>query len=379
MRQMIALRTIFLMLLLLSLPGMVFGQSGEGMGYTSYYFNDSGGNSVSTTSFNLAKKILEKTVFLLDLEVDNVHVPPITAVTGATRPARQSSKPFEKTRGQAIVGFEQGLDGNTSLALNLYRSQEVDYTSNSAIVTFTKELFQRNTTLSLRGQYIMDQVGKLLDSGQLFNRDKNSIWAVGRISQVLSPTTVMDISYDALYHQGFLSDPYRTVQVFDQNNAYTSTEERHPDTRLRHAVSGRVSKMLPEVGASLIGRYRYYFDSWQVNSHTFEVQFNKYVFNDVIAKFDYRFYAQEGADFFRERYAGSEYLGDALRTADYKLSSFDSNNFGFSLSYLFRGLANKHQDLQFLENTSIEGRYFRYFNTLDFSANIFQLNINFGL
>ncbi|MCB0292530.1 MAG: hypothetical protein KDH97_19900, partial [Calditrichaeota bacterium] len=71
MRQMIALRTIFLMLLLLSLPGMVFGQSGEGMGYTSYYFNDSGGNSVSTTSFNLAKKILEKTVFLLDLEVDN--------------------------------------------------------------------------------------------------------------------------------------------------------------------------------------------------------------------------------------------------------------------------------------------------------------------
>ncbi|MCB0297043.1 MAG: DUF3570 domain-containing protein, partial [Calditrichaeota bacterium] len=64
------------------------------------------------------------------------------------------------------------------------------------------------------------------------NRDKNSIWAVGRISQVLSPTTVMDISYDALYHQGFLSDPYRTVQVFDQNNAYTSTEERHPDTRL---------------------------------------------------------------------------------------------------------------------------------------------------
>ena len=78
----------------------IFAQ-GEKMGYTTYYFSDSGDNSVVTSSFNLAKQILGRTFFLLDIEVDNVTVPAITAVTGATRPQRQSNKPFKKTRGQA--------------------------------------------------------------------------------------------------------------------------------------------------------------------------------------------------------------------------------------------------------------------------------------
>ena len=46
---------------------------------------------------------------------------------------------------------------------------------------------------------------------------------------------------------------------------------------------------------------------------------------------------------------------------------------------LFRGLAKSNKDFKFLENASVELRYFRYFNTLEFSANIFQLNINLGI
>lgn len=371
--------SLLLLPLMVLLPSASLLAEGEGLGYTTYYFTDSGGNSVSTTAFNLAKKIFSRTVFLLDLEVDNVYVPPVTATTGATRPKRQSNKPFEKTRGQAILGLEQGLDANTSLALNLYRSQEVDYNSNSAIVTLTKEFNQKNTTFTLRGQYIADEVGKIQDNGDLYNQPKNSAWGLVNLTQVLSPATVFDLTYDALYHEGFLSDPYRQVIVFDQNNAFTATQEKHPGTRLRHAVTGKVNHSITTVRASLMGRYRYYFDDWKIASHTAEMQFNKYIFNDLIIRFNYRYYTQTGAYFYLDRYSGEQYLNEAFRSADYKMKPFNSNNFGFSFLILFRGLAHSHKDFEFLENSSIEARYFRYFNTLDFSANILQLNINFGI
>ena len=110
------------------------------MGFTSYFFSDSGDNSVITTSFNLAKKLLQRTAFLIDIELDQVTVPAVTAVTGATRPQRRINEPFEKNRGQVILGLEQGLGQNTTIAANVYRSQEVDYTSTSVIGTLSQDL-----------------------------------------------------------------------------------------------------------------------------------------------------------------------------------------------------------------------------------------------
>jgi Protein of unknown function (DUF3570) len=355
----------------------IFAQ-GEKMGYTTYYFSDSGDNSVVTSSFNLAKRILGRTFFLLDIEVDNVTVPAITAVTGATRPQRQSNKPFKKTRGQVILGIEQGLDATTTIALSGYRSQEVDYVSTSVIGTISKDMFQKNTTLTLRGQYIDDQVGKIEDDGTITNEPKYSGWAAVSLSQLLSPTTVLDLSYDALYLEGFLSDPYRQVRVFDANNTFTIVDEKHPDQRTRQAATGRLKHFFTPIQAAVETSYRYYFDDWGVTSHTGEVQFNKYVFRDFIMMFNYRYYTQTGADFYFEKYVGGEYQNDGFRTADYKLTPFNSNNFGISLTYLLRGLSNS-QAMEFLQNSSVELRYFRYYNNLEFSANIWQLNINFSI
>lgn len=360
------------------LPTVTYAQ-GEGMGYTSYYFTDSGGNSVTTNAFNLAKRIFEKTVFLLDLEVDNVFVPPVSAVTGATRPQRQSNKPFEKTRGQAILGIEQGLSVNSSLAVNLYRSQEIDYVSNSIIGTLSRDFNQQNTKLSMRGQFIDDRVGKILDDGDIVNQKKWSFWGLATFSQILSSTTVFDVTYDVLLQQGFLSDPYRQVKVFDINNAFTTTDELHPDNRLRHALTSNINKLMPQVKASLRASYRYYFDDWEISSHTVDFQFSKYIVDDFITRFNYRYYSQTGSFFYEDRYVGDDFLNDAYRTSDYKLRAFNSNNFGISLTYLLRGLAESKPDFNFLEKSSLELRFFRYFNTLDFSANIYQLNINFGI
>jgi len=167
------LQTIFSTLILTLLSAQfVFAQDNDKISYTTYFFNDSGDNSVITTSFSLAKKILSGTAILLDIELDKVSLPPVDGATGATRPSRKKDETFEKNRGQVIVGFEQSLGSSTSFALNAYRSQEVDYLSNAAIFTFSQELFQSNTTITVRAQYNDDKVGELLEDGQIVNEDK---------------------------------------------------------------------------------------------------------------------------------------------------------------------------------------------------------------
>ncbi len=356
-----------------------FADGGDQMGFTTYYFSDSGENSVITTSFNLAKKLLQQTVFLIDVELDNVTVPAVTAVTGATRPQRRKSEPFEKSRGQVIVGVEQGFGQDLTVAGNFYRSQEVDYTSNSAIGTVSTELFDKNTTVTVRGQYNSDKVGKITDAGDLINKKKNTYTGALTVSQLLSPTTVLDVGYDFVHIQGYQSDPYRMVKVFDLNGVSSTADELHPAKRTRHAGSGKISQLIPSIRASIIGSYRYYFDSWSVHSHTAELKLNKYIVNDLVFGVDYRYYAQTAAYFYREKYVGPEFQSTALRTADYKLKGFGSNNFGFSLTFLLRGLAKSNPDLEFLQNSSIELMYFRYFNDLDFSADIVQASVKFSI
>lgn len=379
MRQYLNIASLGTLLAFLPWISAYAGEGDEGLGFTTYYFSDSGDNSVVTTSFNLAKKFLRETLLLIDIELDQVTVPPVTAVTGATRPQRRKSEPFEKNRGQVIVGLQQGIGENAKLAANYYRSQEIDYVSNSFIGTYSMEFNDKNTTLTVRGQYNADRVGKILDNGDITNRRKKTYNGSCNLSQILSPNTVVDVSYDFVLHKGFQSDPYRQVRVFDVVGGSTTVDELHPDTRARHAAATRLSQFIPPIKASLIGSYRYYFDSWSVTSHTAEVKFNKYILNDLVFGVDYRYYTQHAAYFYRDRYAGVEYENGAFRTADYKLKTFASNNFGFNLTYLLRGLAKANADLEFLQDSSIELMYFRYFNNLDFSANIIQASIKFSL
>jgi hypothetical protein len=367
-------------LLLTSMTLTTISYSGEDeMGFSTYFFSDSGENSVITTSFNLAKQLLEQTILLIDIELDNVTVPPVTAVTGATRPQRNKGEAFEKNRGQVILGIEQGLGGGSAVALNAYRSQEVDYISNSVLTTYTQELFARNTSLTIRGQFNSDQVGEILDDGGVLNRPKHVYTGIANLSQLLSPTTVADLAYDYVLVDGFQSDPYRQVSVRDNDGVVTQTDELHPANRTRQAATGKLSQSIPSIEAALIGSYRYYFDTWDVHSHTVEMKLNKYVLKDLVLGIDYRYYVQTGAYFWHEQYAGDQYLQSSLRTADYKLKPFTSNNVGFSLTWLFRGLAEANKDLSFLRNSSMEVEYFRYFNDLEFSADILQTSLRFSL
>jgi hypothetical protein len=369
---------LYIFIVFIIAPKGIMAQSDQ-MVFTTYIFSDNLNNEVITTAFNLAKKLLPRTYLNLDIELDNITVPPIDGITGASRPQREKNKPFEKTRGQVILGVEQGFSSTTSLAMNLYRSQEVDYISNSVIGIFSQDMFMKNTTFTLRGQANFDQVGEIQESGALINRDKTVYTGAAILSQILSRTTVMNLYYDAVYMEGFLSDPYRQVIVFDSNSESQIVNELHPQKRLRQSGTIKMSQLIPSVQASLFGSYRYYLDDWEINSHMAEFKFNKYIFNDLIFSASYRYYTQNEAYFYQERYEGDEYLTNEYRTDDYKLKPFNSNNYGITLTYLLRGLMKGDSDLAFLQNSSIEFMFFHYINNLNFSADIFQASIKFAI
>jgi len=355
-------------------------QAGEGeMGFTNYYFTDSGANKVITTSFNMAKKLLEQTSLLIDIELDRVTVPPITATTGASRPQREKNLPFEKSRGQVILGVEQGIGPNVTVAANFYRSQEVDYVSNAVVGTFSVDMFRKNTTLTLRGQYNSDKVGEILESGLVYNQNKYVFTGAANLTQVLSPTTVLDLAYDVVYLKGLLSDPYLQVSVINDEGGTVLVDQLHPSKRTRHAGTARISQFIPSIRATLIGSYRYFGDTWSVHSHTGELKLNKYVTGDLVFGVDYRYYTQTGSYFYLPQYTGDYYTTTGYRTVDYKLKPFVSNNFGLDLSLMLRAFGKPGSELEFLGNSSIELTYFRYFNSLDFSADIIQFAIRFSI
>ncbi len=361
----------------ISIPalGLVFSfAQADQLEYTTYRFKDDGQNEVFTSAFNVAKTLWEKSVLLLDVEVDRITVPASDAVSGASRPLRNANRDFVKNRGQGIVGLEQKLGDNSTLTASYYNSREVDYYSQAVIGSWTQELAQKNFTFQLRGQYTRDDVGEILLSGDLTESFKESHEAHLTITQLLSSTSVFRTGGDATRLKGLLSDPYRLVPKIDANGDTTNPKENHPSQRWRLAGWVELSQYLP-IEASMVMNYRYYFDDWGVNSHTGQFKLNKYLGPNWIASPEYRYYFQTQADF--GDYAKNASPGTYF-TGDYKLRTFDSNNFGFGLTYFFRGLVAGHNAYQFMEGASLSIMFFRYWNSLDFSANIFESKIKFG-
>ncbi len=328
--------------------------------YSIYHVSDRSKASVSGSSFALAKTLFQKTLILLDIELDQVTVPPLDVVTGASRPQRQFKSEFHKNRGQIIGGLEQRLGDNTKVGGSYYFSQESDYSSQSFVGTLSQEFFQKNFTLSLRAQYTIDSVGEILADGDLLNRYKETHQLSLVASQLLSPTTILHVGADAMRPHGFLSDPYRKgTRTNPTNPALIDTvTDVLPSMRYRQAVWAEGRQFLRAMDASLFVNYRYYWDDWNLTSHTLQLTFNKYVTPDWVLSPEYRYYIQTAADF--GDYNGGAPAGGFF-TTDKKLMAFESHMAGLAATFFLRALAGKSADWDFLRNGSVSAHYFHYF------------------
>ena len=259
-----------------------------------------------------------------------------------------ATKHMSDFRREASASLSQRLASTTLSGAYIY-SQENDYLSHNVALGLAQDLFQKNTTLGIGYTLSLNDVGRAGDPNFHRALDVHNVDATW--TQLLSPKTLMQLSYTFQYAAGYQASPYRFVRI--ESAPDFKVPETDPDNRLRHAFVIAFKRHLFEDSAIHLD-YRFYVDNWGVESHTVEAA---YVIDWPTAqlRFRERFYYQQAASFFQSHYFG---LGSYV-TADRELSTFWSDLAGvkliIKLDHWVRGL-----DLEAKADVF-------YFNYIDFA------------
>jgi hypothetical protein len=255
----------------------------------------------------------------------------VDAITSASASSGAvNATPFNELRYEGGAGYTYEL-GALTFGGDLKYSTESDYVSRYGGVRAQLELNQKNTVLGLGGGFSDDKVSAAAAQGPAMptlrcDAETPSatecplrVYSVyGSASQILGKNLVAGVSVDASTLRGYQSNPYRTAIVGE-----TLVPERHPTERTREAFAASLRYYLAATGTTFIGAYRYYRDDWQVHAHTPELRIVQEVGRDADAAVRFRYYTQDGAYFFHDRYPADNAAMTQFVTDDVKLSSFN--------------------------------------------------------
>src|SRR6185295_8531489 len=118
--------------------------------------------------------------------------------------------------------------------------------------------------------------------------------------------------------EGLQHNPYRNVYA-----GGSIVPERHPERRQREDAFVKVNQYLPN-RSSLKGSYRFYIDDWGINSHELGGKLSQYITQGFFAHYEYRYYTQTAADFYRDEYASVSGI-DGYRSGDYRMNALSSH------------------------------------------------------
>lgn len=199
-----------------------------------------------------------------------------------------------------------------TLALTLSHSDENDYTSRSLGLTASHASEDHNTTLSLGIGFTDDEnTAKGLDEG------RNSVDIMAGISQVLTPTDIVQFTLTHVLGHGYYSDPYKQ---FDHRPGHK--QQSTGLVRWNHFLEG------PD--ATLRMSYRYYTDTWSIHAHTFDLAYVQPLAGGWTLTPSVRIHDQSAAEFFTEPGSRPNFAGKY--SADHRLSAFGAHTMGLKIA-----------------------------------------------
>ena len=285
-----------------------------------FHVYDGGGVRASGPALLLRKSVFDSVSLSAHYYVDAVSNASIDVVTTAS--------PFKETRTAYDFGAETVVR-DTTLSMGVSRSTEPDYIAESASFDAAHEVFGGMTTVSMGFTHGRDLVGKKGVAGWI---DQATHWQYrAGLTQILTPYWLMSANFEAISDDGYLGSPYRSALVFG-----AAVPERNPRTRTGRAVKLR---SITDTGAwlarsSLRAEYRYYWDTWDIKAHTFEVGGSQYIGQSFLVDASLRAYSQGKAVFYSDN-AQSETL---YISRNRQLSTFNSTSLATRVSYTWPGL-----------------------------------------
>ena len=248
--------------------------------------------------------------------------PQVDVVTSASGRRGGEGPSFDDVRHEIGFGVTQLIPGGT-VSMNGIYGTENDYSSATVAGTLTQWFAKKNTSLQLGFVRSWDKVFPLTKDGK---RDKNVVSWSANLSQVLSKRLVVQVLGSYATDSGHLSDDYLQIPI-QTGQGVVSVDPIHPDRRVGKAAAGRLKYWLTGKSSIQLG-YRYYWDTWEMQSQTFSGNYQRYLSSHVILGLGLRSYFQGSAFFFKPEYTERE----AFMTKDIKLDKVFSNELQFKLT-----------------------------------------------
>lgn len=147
------------------------------------------------------------------------------------------------------------------------------------------------------------------------------------MSQILSKNLIGQLDFTWINIDGYMLDGYQVVRILN-GSTFRVLEPVTPDKRVRRAFGSRMNYGVTKNSTLEFG-YRYYWDSWDITSHTFEAGYKSHISENVNLMVDFRQYLQTKAYFFKPVYLTPE----PYMAVDSKLNSGYTNDISIGLNF----------------------------------------------
>lgn len=324
-----------------------------------YHVYDGGGVEATGPALLVRKNLLNKVSLSASYYVDMVSNASIDVVTNAS--------PYKERRNEMGVGLDYAVR-DSLITLAASRSKEPDYVANAVSMDVAHEVYGGMTTVSLGYTRANDDVGQR-DRG-FFDTARHWRYRFG-LTQILTPKWLASANFEIVSDDGFLGSPYRPARVFG-----AAVPERNPRTRSSRSVKFRaIGEVAPALSAR--GEYRYFWDNWDIKSHTFDLGLARRMAGGWLVDAYARFYRQSGALFYSDN-ASSETL---YISRNRQLSDYKSVGLGAKAAYTWKQVPGRY-DVRLngaLERTKTDYSDFtdlRSGSLYSYSANVIQLFVS---
>lgn len=324
-----------------------------------YHRYEGGGVTIDGPAVLVRKKFAEQYAVSASYYVDLVSSASVDVVTAAS--------PYNEERTEYGLGFEY-LRDKITYKLGFSNSKESDYEADTAHVSISQDMFGDLTTVSLSFARGWDKVSRRGDD--VFSDTLNRrVYGID-LSQIVTRSLIVGLTWETVTEEGFLNNPYRSVRYVDADaaNGYSYEPERYPHTRTGNAIALRGRYFLP-YRAALQAEYRYYTDDWAIRAHTADLGYTHPWGERWIFDAHYRYHTQDAADFYGDLFPQQNFQNFLAR--DKELSKMNSHTVGVGVSYKFT-----MPWLKFLSKSTVNFKYdvirFSYDNFRDLRATGFS-------
>ncbi len=225
------------------------------------------------------------------------------------------SRYFTRSRNTTTIGF----------------STENDYDAYSFSTAQMFAFNNNNTELEFTLRASRDQLAPThteIFTPSVESANKYNVGGSISLAQVMTRSSIISTALGYNVYNGFLSDPYKRALVGDN-----IVPDSRPDIREHISWHNRYRKFFSGVNAALHLDYRYFADSWHVDSHTVLLGWHQNFGQHVRIAPEVRWYAQSEAAFYRNYYDHER--NDGFYSSDYRLSAFAALSMKVNVIFTF--------------------------------------------